>query len=197
MNKKETKIDVNEYDSVISLGCCCENTFAIRKLPLNKQKISYPFDWIAIYDVDDICKLIENRFDKFDEVIMTNNIHVDKPIKQLKCVYYDIYFPHHTEMKFNMIFNRKIEVFYNELNSDKKILFLLKCHRYNKCSSQQARRLISILNTFKCKYKLLIINEFDTEDKGVYPNECIVYQIDDVIPCDIRDFTFWKNTFIY
>lgn len=58
-----SSFEQKKYDEVISLGANCVTAMTLRHWGLRKS--SYPFDWIAKYDLFDRFLLINNRFEGF------------------------------------------------------------------------------------------------------------------------------------
>lgn len=153
-----------DFDEIIHLGTCCETTYVIRKLGeidgFNTTKTSFPFDWLATYDVQPILDLLENDFKDFFQLCYTLYEKYNNQA-QLSLTYYSIVIPHHSPEAFLEKYPIKIDHF-REALATKRILFILKCHTFNQTYKEQMERLVAILkNKTTHPFQILVVNEYD------------------------------------
>jgi hypothetical protein len=88
INPFKSQAKVNEFDTIISLGCNCELTWNIR----NHFSIerAYPLDW-WITPFQALRKLLENRF---HDLFNINNLEVSHDLLTVKDNYYNLLYHH-------------------------------------------------------------------------------------------------------
>lgn len=175
MNLKEIS---KSYDSIISLGGTCQVAHQLRRL--NLRKASYPFDWLVTLDVDKVIDAIDTNFyqwldiDNLTEIRKSDNNHRIILDNKYKILHQHI-FPAELELKDSYndiikIVNRRIDRFYADINSNKKVLLI----RTN-CSMDECIRLVK---KYGKRVNLLIVNhtkKFSIEEvKNNLSNTAIV-----------------------
>ena len=192
-------IDVFSYDEVVSLGGCCEPTFLIRNFKLSKLKKSYPFDWVSINSIQEVARTINNDFEQYLEKYIKKNIITN--IYQLFTKHYDIVIPHHSDEEFKKMFSEKIDNLRNLFKSEMNVLFILKCHKHNRCTPEEAINIITTIRSKapKLSFTLFIVIEYENEEIEVeknimsFPQECKVVYLKGIIRCDDEQHDFWKQ----
>lgn len=168
-----TSFDRNSYDEVVSLGTCCHPSFLIRDHNLSKQKKSYPFDWLATDSVDSIIYAIENDFKSFLETTI-KKLPPTYNYDSLNIETYRFVIPHHTKEQFEIGYARKINNMLHLFTTPeiKKVLFILECHPFCRCTNEQAIRLTNVLNKKNknnMQIHILIVNEYEEHEDIVEP----------------------------
>lgn len=169
----ETVFDKNTYDEVVSLGTCCHPSFLIRDHHLSKNKKSYPFDWLATDSVDSIISAIDNNFVSFLETTI-KKLPPTYNYDSLNIEKYRFVIPHHTKEQFETGYARKVDNMLNLFTSTniKKILFILECHPFCRCTNEQAMKLTTVLNNKNknnAEIHILIVNEYEEYEDIIEP----------------------------
>lgn len=149
------------FDVVISLGCCCEINFLLDKIGLTNER--YPFDWLAVYKFDDVISSIEGKFSRFlCSVEEKPNIYLQKEDEQLKIDGLDIYIPHYSKDIYDQKIISRVNRFNQKIATSDKILFIRKSHydveQVNIDQINNFNNLIKRLNP-DLDYFLLVVNE--------------------------------------
>jgi hypothetical protein len=112
---------------IISLGCCCETTFVIDRL-FGTQPRS-PFDWLSIHDPNQVTHILTNNFENFvveeKQLVPWKAQRNDHPLYFSRIGHYDIHDIHGIDQE---TLDRRVERFRSDLQSDEKIIFVIKCH---------------------------------------------------------------------
>jgi hypothetical protein len=161
-----------KYDEIISLGYDCGIARNARSLGVRYS--SYPFDWLVSLNTLKVFECIMSDFNEFTKIVTQKeiggkNYYVNK---------YDMIFLHHSNLNYEEfidVFNKKINSFYNALNSDKKILLIRTLHgkhEHEFCASTNNQpdieflKLLELNHFLNLKYnKIIDINMFITCDK--------------------------------
>ncbi len=218
ITKHFSTINFRDYDELISLGTCCHPTFFIRDHQLSKDRKSYPFDWIATDSIESIIDALTQSFHEFSQTI-TRKLTPTYNYDALTTEHYRFVIPHHTKSAFETQTKKKIQSFFDLFSqeSNKKVLFLLECHPINRCTPENANKLIQILKQLgpTLTITLLIVNEYKQNEQieeNVHefpqPPECFLvthqdnerYLGDDysehycqLTPCDDRTHKVYKQ----
>lgn len=126
---------MNSHQSILVLGITCQTAYQLNRKNLHKH--SYPFDWL-ISPLESTIKLLENRFANFMEwenlkVVGTyenKNFIVNDTLYNVTS-YHDFPFSPDGKIKnedyiaFQEKMDRRIKRFYNQIEIDESILFVI------------------------------------------------------------------------
>ena len=114
-----------KYDTIVLLGRC--EISHSRDLGLRQE--SLPLDFAVSYKNKEISDLIKGKFKNLTSTgtpAINNYDNLNK--ESVKSKDFNIFFPHHSQNEIKNKFNKRIERFYEILESDKRVLFIRKNH---------------------------------------------------------------------
>jgi hypothetical protein len=171
----------------ISLGSDCAVAYQLDKYYLRRW--SFPFDWIQINNIDDLCNILENGFSNFidfDFIEIKENpndvyFNSKKQLSKKKLVHklYKIIFPHEANEEHINVeeikekYERRIKRFI-DICKDKKIkkIFVRSDKKYNKIKND---KLINSLDKICINYQLINIDysKYVCKDEFTWQREYI------------------------
>lgn len=203
------KLNLKDYDEVISLGTCCESTFLIRKFNLSKPKKSYPFDWVSLLDPSMVINAIVNDFDGYtSESNLEKIINPYTGLEQLSNLKYRFIIPHHTKEEFIEKYTQKIQN-WRYLDKKGRKLFILKCHSYSRVSNDNIYSLLEILVERYGDIHLFVMREYREEEDLLNKEQLVeiindkkrdklfvIHIVNKVFTCSVDkqdEIDFWKR----
>lgn len=159
----------------VSLGSTC--CISQQLINFNLRKNAYPLDWVRIPNLNNVIKLLENKFNdfldfesfkfcKFSNDFMINGIAGSHIYKNKYCTFYHEFSEKINESNFDFFcqkYKKRIIRLFNLINSNKQITFIREELRNVKIS--KIHKLIETLYFINpnLNYKIIII----TNDKNV------------------------------
>lgn len=173
-----------KYTILLSLGVCCESTYAINYAnavyKIRRQWAS-PFNWLLTSTPNEMIEMLEKKFKPFG--YLDDKIVPDLKMRRLGIQGYNIFMPHYNPIQWKELWPRRTQRFLDFIanaNEDERILFVFKSHINSKMTQEQFDKLVEIFHDMNpnLQYDILVVNEFlkDEEVFEITSDEHLIYK---------------------